>query len=379
MLCLREGVLFTAPMSIASAFTGFHLGANVENDGANFSRKVGLIKVVTNPTDGDTLIVGGKTYTFKNTALLATHIKIGNLVTNGDFAGAGASWINYGGWTIDATGALHTAGPTSGVIASFADYRATVGGAVLVTDTAHGLVTGNIVTIAGTTNYNGTYTIVKVGADTFYIIPQNGWMGTETGTWSTTASTHVLDQEWFPKVVVGYTYATSFTISAVTAGTVKIKIGGVLGEARSTVATFTESIVALTDGPLEFVPSADFDGKISAVTVTNTLSDLKTMTAKAICGRINLDKVTALVTAYQGYNSCGLTTEIALVAETVGVTPTVTPDGARITKPIAMALVLTQAQLENTDYWKKNITSEVDVKPTVLVERNSGTDRNFLY
>ena len=44
-----------------------------------------------------------------------------------------------------------------------------------------------------------------------------------------------------------------------------------------------------------------------------------------------------------------------------------------------MALVLTQAQLENTDYWKKNITSEVDVKPTVLVERNSGTDRNFLY
>lgn len=304
MLCLREGVLFTAPMSIASAFTGFHLGANCENDGANFSRKVGLIKVVTNPIDGDTLVVGGKTYTFKNTALTALQIKIGNLVTNGDFAGAGAAWINYGNWVVDATGALHTAG----------------------------------------TNH-----------------------------------TEALDQEWFPKVVVGYSYVTSFTIGAVSAGSVRIKIGGVLGAARSTAATFTETIVALTDGPLEFIPTADFDGKITAVTVTNTLADLKSMTAKAICDRINLDKATALVTAYQGYNSCGLTTEVALVAESVGVTPTVTVDGARITKPIAMALVLTEAQLENTDFWKKNITTEGEVKPTVLVERNSGTDKNFLY
>jgi hypothetical protein len=304
MLCLREGVLFTAPMSIASAFTGFHFDSPIKNDGANFSRKVGLIKVVTNPIDGDTLIIGGKTYTFKNTALTALQIKIGNLVTNGDFAAAGASWINYGNWTIDATGALHVAG---------------------------------------------------------------------------TGHTEVLDQEWFPTPVVGQTYATSYTVSGRTAGSVAIWIGGTRGTTRLADGTFAESLVAITNGPLEFVPTADFDGKITAVTVTNTAADLKTMTAKAICDRINLDKVTALVTAYQGLNTCGLTTEIALVAESVGTTPTVTPDGVRITKPISMALVLTEAQLENTDYWKKNITTETDVKPTVLVERNSGTDKNFLY
>lgn len=304
MLCLREGVLFTAPMSIASAFTGFHLGDHCENDGANFSRKVGLIKVVTNPIDGDTLIVGGKTYTFKNTALTALQIKIGNLVTNGDFAGAGASWINYGNWTIDATGALHVAG---------------------------------------------------------------------------TAHTQVLDQEWFPAVVPGYAYAVTFTVSGITAGTIQVSIGEEGGTPRSADGTYTETLTAINGLPLEFIPTADFNGKITSVTVTETHSDLKTMTAKAICDRINLDKATALVTAYQGYNSCGLTTEIALVAESVGTTPTVTPDGARITKPIAMALVLTEAQLENTDYWKKNITTEGDVKPTILVERNSGTDKNFLY
>jgi hypothetical protein len=55
-------------------------------------------------------------------------------------------------------------------ITHFADYGATVTGAVLVTtSSAHGLVTGQVVIIDSTTNYNGVYLITKVAADTFYV------------------------------------------------------------------------------------------------------------------------------------------------------------------------------------------------------------------
>lgn len=50
------------------------------------------------------------------------------------------------------------------------DYGGTVPGAVLLTDTAHGLTTGDIVTIHSSTSYNGTKTITKVTNDTFYFI-----------------------------------------------------------------------------------------------------------------------------------------------------------------------------------------------------------------
>ena len=67
-------------------------------------------------------------------------------------------------------GQIATIAQNSGVPASFANYNTTVSGAILITDTAHGLQTDMRVTIAGTTNYNGTFTITRVSADTFYII-----------------------------------------------------------------------------------------------------------------------------------------------------------------------------------------------------------------
>jgi hypothetical protein len=48
-----------------------------------------------------------------------------------------------------------------------------------------GLVDGQLVTIAGSTNYNGTYAITNVTANTFKITPLGGFVGTDTGNWST--------------------------------------------------------------------------------------------------------------------------------------------------------------------------------------------------
>ncbi len=55
-------------------------------------------------------------------------------------------------------------------ITAFADYSGTVAGTVLVTSAAHGLVTGDLATISGTTNYNSDYSITFVATDTFYIV-----------------------------------------------------------------------------------------------------------------------------------------------------------------------------------------------------------------
>lgn len=57
----------------------------------------------------------------------------------------------------------------SKTITKFADYGGTVAGTVKCkTSASHGFVTGNHITIAGTTNYNGTYSITYIDADEFY-------------------------------------------------------------------------------------------------------------------------------------------------------------------------------------------------------------------
>jgi hypothetical protein len=54
-------------------------------------------------------------------------------------------------------------------ITAFSDYSGTVAGTVLVTSSSHLLTTGMKVSIVGTTNYDGTYDVVKVDDDTYYI------------------------------------------------------------------------------------------------------------------------------------------------------------------------------------------------------------------
>jgi len=307
MLNLRD--IFTTGRFKDSAFRGIILGTNNQNNGVNFSKKIMLLNVATNPAAAETIVVGYGTYTFRVTPTVAREVKIGNLISNGDFAAGDDG--NWGGqnWVVDATGALHTAG----------------------TPTATNLFT------------------------------------------------QPLEQIPFPNTIAAHSYVLGFTISGVSAGSVTPYIGGTAGTARSTSAGFSETIVATTTEHIKFVPTADFDGKISAITMTDTASDLKALTAQAIADMINSDQSQSLCTAYVGYDKVGLTSEVLLVANAIGVTPTFTGDGVKVVETIAFTLTLSEAQLETVNYFKKNTTSEADVKPTVLVERNSGTDKNFLY
>jgi len=54
-------------------------------------------------------------------------------------------------------------------ITAFADYGGTVSGAVQVTSTAHGLVTGDMANIDGTTNYDADEKVTRIDDDNVYV------------------------------------------------------------------------------------------------------------------------------------------------------------------------------------------------------------------
>lgn len=64
------------------------------------------------------------------------------------------------------TAAITTIG---GSIVTITDYSGTVAGTVLIKTGGSALATGDIVTLLGTTSYNGTYSITVVSSTTFYV------------------------------------------------------------------------------------------------------------------------------------------------------------------------------------------------------------------
>ena len=93
----------------------------------------------------------------------------------------GEKW-NKGFKNIDV---IYTAGYNPDhTISAFANYGTTVAGTVKATSTAHGLSAGTTagIVISGTTNYNGTYTVTYIGANTFYFTAT--WVATEVGHWT---------------------------------------------------------------------------------------------------------------------------------------------------------------------------------------------------
>lgn len=83
------------------------------------------------------------------------------------------------------------------------------------------------------------------------------------------SSSSTEDLEQNQAVTENVAYEVVFKVTTVTAGDVRVKIAGTAGTARSTNATFTETIIAGSgsDPKLEFTPTSDFDGDVDDVVV----------------------------------------------------------------------------------------------------------------
>lgn len=67
-------------------------------------------------------------------------------------------------------------------------------------------------------------------------------------------------------LIPGYSYSVTYTTSSVSAGTITVSLGGTAGTARSTSATFVETVIAGSDGTITF-NTAGFTGNIDNVSV----------------------------------------------------------------------------------------------------------------
>ena len=100
--------------------------------------------------------------------------------------------------TVDSTTGFLT--PSTGSITAIADVN---GKRIQLTSSAHGLSSGQIVTISGTTNHNGDFPIQESVTDTFDIL--GVFSATDTGTWTIKESFYIYDAG---------TYATSGDVSS---------------------------------------------------------------------------------------------------------------------------------------------------------------------
>src|SRR3990172_4750557 len=78
-------------------------------------------------------------------------------------------------------------------------------------------------------------------------------------------------------------YSVTFTLSNRISGSIAARVGGTAGTSRSTNATFTETIVAGAGTGFDFLPSSDFAGDISAVTVYPSTAPGTTSVALYTC------------------------------------------------------------------------------------------------
>ena len=94
----------------------------------------------------------------------------------------GRTGFKIDGGTVKFDGFIHNSEPDiSGVIAGVTDLG---GGVIRIADVAHGLVAGDWIEIAGTTNYNGDIEVSNVNdVDTFDVVAT--YVSSQTGTWET--------------------------------------------------------------------------------------------------------------------------------------------------------------------------------------------------
>lgn len=132
-------------------------------------------------------------------------------------------------------------------------------------------------------------------------------------------------------------------------------------------------------------PVADETFSLGAITYTfkdsgatgyqiNLGADHETTTTNIIA-QINLDRVAIGCSAY----ALGKDTYILLIENVAGDAPLFTALGTKIIQNKAWSYTITEAVLEDTDYFKVDNTVEETAIPVVLTEQNAGTKDNFLY
>jgi hypothetical protein len=147
---------------------------------------------------------------------------------------------------------------TTGAIASFADYSGTVADTISATDVGHGLVTGDDISIVGTTGgrlYDGVYTITRIDDDSFYFTNTN-WVDTQTATWyegaylqASAGSAGLYILNWSVTFASAHASANRYTFKTYINSTA---VDQAAAESTSAAAEFrsvsASAIVTITDG-----------------------------------------------------------------------------------------------------------------------------------
>jgi len=175
MLALNAGDLYLLPKSAAGSYENY----GKINDTNASGKDIAVTKNNTIITCDDTHM--GLGYYLETDNVTQTSFDVVDPINGGSVdlgllgvtsSGANDNVYNYEAGTAEAMGEEYDITSLSGgtSITAFSDYSGTVAGTVLVTATAHGLVTGDKASIRNTTNYNGDFTITKISTDSFYII-----------------------------------------------------------------------------------------------------------------------------------------------------------------------------------------------------------------
>ncbi len=254
-------------------------------------------------------------------------------VTNGAFA-SDTGWTKGTGWTIaagvaTATGAISTALSQTAAITLIAGYTYTI--TFTVSGFAAGTVTPSIGGTAGTPRgSDATFTETIVAGSTQILaftgagftgnidnvsvtawVLGTGWTTDGTTAIATGAISTAISQNAnaaYP-LIEGQAYLITYTVATVSAGTITVSIGGTAGTARSTAATFSETIIAGSTQAISFATSG-FTGTIDNVSVKSAVS-------------VPIDSTTGLSGELNppGYFLGGFVSSIAIVSAG---TPTIT-------------------------------------------------------
>lgn len=138
---------------------------------------------------------------------------------------------------------------SNGVIASAAEV---VVGETVFTDVAHALVTGDVITIAGTTSYNSEYSVTVLTVDTFSIVET--FVADESGTWIRSPRLTVLNTG---------RYVLSYQLKIVSTGGAAWVASGFIYKNGSLLADSTIIFGGLASGT-EIVNLAPIDVELAA-------------------------------------------------------------------------------------------------------------------